>query len=89
VIALDYLPIQASTVPCEWAFSSSAETDTVHHNCISPVLMEVLQMLKFGLCTELFDFTSHLLTPKDDLMLSMGSAPDFLAELMNLDVDAS
>ena len=52
--------------------------------------MEALQMLKFGLRTELFDFTSHLLTPEDDLTLGMGSAPDFLAELMNAgDADAS
>lgn len=46
-IALDYLPIQASSVPSERVFSSSAETDTAKRNRI-PALMEALQMLKFG-----------------------------------------
>jgi hypothetical protein len=31
-IALDYLPIQASTVSCKCVFSSSAEMDTKRHN---------------------------------------------------------
>jgi hypothetical protein len=48
-IAMDYLPIQASAVPSECIFSSSAQTDTVHHNWIKPILMEFLQMLKFGM----------------------------------------
>jgi hypothetical protein len=47
-IALDYLPIQASSVPSERIFSSSAETDTLRRNRIKAVLMEALQMLKFG-----------------------------------------
>jgi hAT family C-terminal dimerisation region len=48
-IAMDYLPIQASSVPCEHVFSSAKETDTVKRNRIHPMLMEVLQMLKFSL----------------------------------------
>ena len=47
-MALDYLPIQASAVPSERIFSSSAQTDTARRNCIKPILMESLQMLKFG-----------------------------------------
>jgi hypothetical protein len=47
-LAADYLPIQASAVPCEQVFSSSAETDTRRRNRIHPVLMEMLQMLKFA-----------------------------------------
>ncbi|KIK22935.1 hypothetical protein PISMIDRAFT_101584, partial [Pisolithus microcarpus 441] len=46
-IAMDYLPIQGSTVPCERIFSSSAEMDTKKWNRNQPVLMEALQMLKF------------------------------------------
>ncbi|KIK12635.1 hypothetical protein PISMIDRAFT_120519, partial [Pisolithus microcarpus 441] len=46
-IAMDYLPIQASSVPCERVFSSSADTDTKKRNLISPILMEALQMLKY------------------------------------------
>ncbi|KAF8509158.1 hypothetical protein JB92DRAFT_3188648 [Gautieria morchelliformis] len=45
--ALDYFPAQASSVPAERIFSSSAETDTRRRNRISPHLMEQLQMLKF------------------------------------------
>lgn len=80
-IAMDYLPIQASAVPCEWAFSSGANTDTLHCNRISPVLMEALQMLKFGICTESFDFTSHLVISKDDLAVPLSRSHDYLAEL--------
>ena len=47
-MALDYLPIQASALPSERIFSSSAQTDTACRNCIKHILMESLQMLKFG-----------------------------------------
>lgn len=43
---MDYLPIQASSVPCERAFSSASETDTRRRNRIRPELMEMIQMLK-------------------------------------------
>ena len=48
-MAMDYLPIQVSSVSCKRVFSSSSETDTKKRNCINGLLMEVLQMLKFGL----------------------------------------
>ena len=47
-IAMDYLPIQALSVPCEHVFSSVKETDTSKCNQIHPVLMEALQTLKFS-----------------------------------------
>jgi hypothetical protein len=47
-IAMDYLPIQATSIPCERVFSLARETDTAKRNRISPVLMEVLQLLKFS-----------------------------------------
>lgn len=56
-IAMDYLPIQASAVPCERVFSSSSETYTKKCNCISPVLMEALQMVKFSVKKERLNFT--------------------------------
>lgn len=46
---MDYLPIQASAVPSEHIFSSSSQTDTPQRNRILPILMESLQMLKFGM----------------------------------------
>ena len=56
-IAMDYLPILASAVPCEWVFSSSAQTDTRCRNRIKPELMEALQMLKYALKKAQLDFT--------------------------------
>ncbi|KAG9308927.1 hypothetical protein JVU11DRAFT_11388 [Chiua virens] len=44
---MDYLPIQASAVPCKHVLSSSVETDMKKRNRISPRLMEALQMLKY------------------------------------------
>jgi hAT family C-terminal dimerisation region len=67
-IAMDYIPIQASSVPCERAFSSSAETDTKKHNCMGPILMECLQMIKFAIKKECLDLTSGLLTAKFDML---------------------
>ena len=61
---MDYLPIQASSVLCEWIFSSSAETDTEKRNRISPLLMEALQMLKFHLKKDCLNFTQNWLTPE-------------------------
>ena len=61
-IAMDYLPIQASAVPCEWAFFSEAETLTARRNRIKPALMEALQMLKFTLKKQHLNFTENLLT---------------------------
>jgi len=55
---MDYLPIQASSVPCKRIFSSAGETDTKKQNWISPALMEALQMLKFLLKKKHLDFTT-------------------------------
>ena len=66
---MDYLPIQALSVPCEWAFSSSAETDTTWRNQISPVLMEALQMLKHTFNSSSIDFTADLLTAESELAM--------------------
>jgi len=68
LIALDYLPIQASAVPCKCVFSSSAETDTKRHNQIHPVLMEALQMVKFSLKNDRLNFTEGLITPECDMI---------------------
>ncbi len=57
-MAMDYLPVQATSVPCECVFSSAKETDTVKRNRMSPVLMEALQLLKFSLKKERLNFTA-------------------------------
>ncbi len=56
-MAMDFLPIQATSVPCEHVFSSAKETDTAKRNRTSPVLMEALQLLKFLLKKERLNFT--------------------------------
>ena len=43
---MDYLPIQASSVPCKRIFSLSVETNTKQRNHISPLMMKFLQMIK-------------------------------------------
>jgi len=47
-LAMDILPIQASSVPCERVFSSSAETITARRNSLGPRLVEALQLLKYA-----------------------------------------
>ena len=83
---MDYLPVQASAVPCERVFLSSAETDTKKRNHIKPELMEALQILKFALKKERLNFTSGLLTAEKELLISKDphEAADPLAEMLNL-----
>jgi hypothetical protein len=64
---MDYLPIQASSVPCERVFSSSAETDTKKRNRLKPEFMEALQILKYGLKKKRLSFTEELVTSEDAL----------------------
>ncbi|KIJ91108.1 hypothetical protein K443DRAFT_115544 [Laccaria amethystina LaAM-08-1] len=66
-MALDYLPIQVSSVPSERVFSSSAETDTKRRNRIHPVLMEALQMLKFSLKQQWLNFTEGWAVTEQEL----------------------
>jgi hypothetical protein len=67
-MAMDYLPVQASSVPSERVFSSSAETDTKKRNRIHPVLMEALQMLKFAFKKHRLDFMQGWITPESAMM---------------------
>ena len=78
---MDYLPIQASSVPCERIFSSSTETDTKCCNRIGPVLMEALQMLKFERKKKQLDFTGgwaldYALLIQDDPNIANASEVD-------------
>jgi hypothetical protein len=67
-MAMDFLPIQATSVPCERVFSSSAETDTKKRNRMSPLMMEALQMLKFHLKKERLNFTRGWVTKEHELV---------------------
>ena len=90
-IALDYLPIQASSVPCERVFSSAKETDTLKRNRIHPVLMEALQTLKFSLKKERFNFTGGWQMAPSEMkrMGSAGTTKDLLAHLLTRDRQAT
>jgi hypothetical protein len=80
-ISLDYLPIQASAVPSEWVFLSSAETDMKKHNHINPVLMEALQMLKFALKKSRLNFTEGWIIVESE-MQEQDPDEDLLALLL-------
>lgn len=87
-IAMDYLPIQASAVPCERAFSSSAETDTKKRNRIKPELMEALQVLKFALKKSRLNFTAHLQLPEHPPTSGGAGSASTLMEMLKLKPDA-
>ena len=86
-IAMDYLPIQATSVPSERVFSSSSETDTKKRNRIHPTLMEVLQMLKFSLKTERLNFTQGWQAPESALSEREYDIVDLLAKLLEEEGD--
>src|SRR6266704_1697694 len=83
-MAMDYLPIQASSVPCERVFSSSAETDTKRRNRISCLTMEALQMLKFHLKKSHLNFMDGWVMSIKE-MVSDDPEEDLLAMLLTDD----
>lgn len=87
-MAMDYLPVQATSVPCERVFSSAKETDTAKRNRISPVLMEALQLLKFALKKEHLNFTKGWST-SEAAMGSVGKPTPDLGSLFLDDPDAA
>jgi len=48
-MVMDYLPIQATSVPCEQVFSLSGKTDMKQRNCINPLTMEALHSIAVAL----------------------------------------
>lgn len=46
-LAMDLIPIQATSVPCERVFSASKETARARRNRLKPNIMEAIQILKF------------------------------------------
>ncbi|KIK79366.1 hypothetical protein PAXRUDRAFT_161451 [Paxillus rubicundulus Ve08.2h10] len=69
-IALDMLPIQASTVPCERVFSSGKDTDTARQNSLSPNTMEILQILKFAFRGERLSFENGWCDSEQGLLIT-------------------
>jgi hAT family C-terminal dimerisation region len=85
---MDYLPIQASAVPCERVFSSSAETDTKKRNRIKPELMEALQVLKFALKKARLSFTAHFHLPEPPSTSYGAGSANTLMKMLKLKPDA-
>jgi len=83
-IVTDYLPIQASTVPCEHVFLSSGKMDTKRRNHINPLTMEALQMLKFHLRKERLNLTKGW-TMSEKQMVNDTLDEDLLAGLLKGD----
>ncbi|KAG2346343.1 hypothetical protein BDR05DRAFT_997350 [Suillus weaverae] len=73
-IAMDYLPIQASVVPCD------------------PILMEVLQMVKFSLKKERLNFTKGWAASQwamETVMVSDNSSNELLGPVSSGPTDDS
>jgi|ERR1700722_331064 len=65
-VALDILPVQASSVPCERIFSSSKETCVLRRSLLSASLLEMLQVLKQLYKDTHLDFTLDWIAKEDD-----------------------
>jgi hypothetical protein len=79
-IAMDYLPIQASSVPSERVFSSAGDTDTKKRNRITPALMEALQMLKFLLKKQRLEFMVGWKTEESEMLGESKQEPEITLE---------
>jgi len=87
MIAMDYLPIQATSVPCERVFSSAKETDTNKRNRMSAMLMEALQLLKFSLKKEQLSCMRGWSTPEAAMLGSVSQESQPTHDLATLLVD--
>jgi hypothetical protein len=69
-LAMDIIPIQASSVACERVFSSGKQTMTPRRSRISALLMEALQILKFAIRKDTKDSSLKFtdMTWKEELM---------------------
>ena len=90
-IALNYLSIQASAIPCKYVFLSTKEMNTLKCNCIHTLLIEVLQTLKFLLKKEWLSFTGGWQTVLSNMKRakSTGTTKDLLAHLLTNDHQAT
>ncbi|KAG5634203.1 hypothetical protein H0H81_002893, partial [Sphagnurus paluster] len=69
-LAMDVLPVQASAVPCERVFSSSKEKITLRQLCLSPGLMEMLQVLKYSFKQDHLNFTEDWIAKEEDYTIN-------------------
>ena len=73
-IALDYLPSQASSVPCERLFSASKQTAVDRRACLHSDKFEYLQVLKSAWQKDITDFAALNDEVEDDVDLTLFDA---------------
>ncbi|KII92967.1 hypothetical protein PLICRDRAFT_103273 [Plicaturopsis crispa FD-325 SS-3] len=76
------MPVQASAVPCERVFSSSKATDTDQRNSLSPVMMEMLQILKYSARSDRLDFANEWSAKEEELWV-LDIDPSVLQDIMS------
>jgi hypothetical protein len=57
-IALDVLPAQASSVPCERLFSASKQIATDRRSCLGPIVFEELVIMRSAWGPKLLDLAA-------------------------------
>ena len=67
-IALDVLPCQASSVPCERLFSASKQTADVHCSSLGTKRFEELQIMKFAWRQNIVDLAAWNLAEAEELV---------------------
>ncbi|CDO71217.1 hypothetical protein BN946_scf184863.g12 [Trametes cinnabarina] len=68
-VALDILPVPASSVPCERVFSACKDVDTIRRSGLDAAMLEVLQILKFALKQERLEFAATWRPAREEDML--------------------
>lgn len=79
---MNYLPIQALSVPSERVFLSSSKTNTKRHNRILPDIMEALQILKFTLKKDQLNFIKGWVTQENMLHEASKEGVDLFMQLL-------
>ena len=87
-MAMDYLPVQATSVPSERVFSSSSKTTTRRRNQINNLLMEALQIRKFRLMKDRLDFMAGWKTKVKQMVEDDPDSVDVLQKLFETNHDA-
>jgi hypothetical protein len=70
-MARDYLPIQGSATPSEWAFSNASLTNNKQRNQLAPETFKALQNLKSAYCNGHISATTQVLNYQQTVMSTM------------------
>ena len=87
-LAMDVLPAQATSVPCERVFSSSKETCSLRRSQLGPTTIEMLQVLKHLYKRERLDFTTGLLATEEDYTIEGPVTESAVLELLKAGKEA-